>query len=123
MYLDGEFVKSTSKETFTISNPTNNTEISNSIPFAGVEDVDKAVRIGERAFTGEWSQFTALRRSAVLNKLADLLDEHLDTILQLDLQTGGIPLSALTKEKALVTGILRYYGKSQHPSTLDVSMD
>jgi malonate-semialdehyde dehydrogenase (acetylating)/methylmalonate-semialdehyde dehydrogenase len=52
------------------------------VPFATAADVDVAVRDASRAF-GEWSAWSALRRSRVMFRFKALLEEHLDELARL----------------------------------------
>ncbi|RSL41468.1 hypothetical protein CEP54_015815 [Fusarium duplospermum] len=79
------------------------------IPVGDVEDVDTAVRYAEAAFKGEWASFTSAQRARCLNKLADIMEEHLEHLLRLDTRTGGHPISLIpTREKHYIVSRLRY---------------
>ncbi|MDR7079843.1 acyl-CoA reductase-like NAD-dependent aldehyde dehydrogenase [Neobacillus niacini] len=51
---------------------------------AGEGDIDKAVTSAKAAFKGPWSQFSPAERSRLINKLADLIEEHQDELTYLE---------------------------------------
>ena len=73
------------------------------------EDVDKAVAAAREAYDdGRWSKLSVWQRAAVLNRLADLIDEHHDTlVLNECLDVGKAIGVALKGEVARATGRLR----------------
>lgn len=110
LYLNGEYVASKSKETYSLKNPKDDTEVVADIPIANAEDVDLAVKYAEEAFRGEWSKFSGLQRTECLMKLAALLEEELVPILTLDSLTGGNPVSIIpTREKNYIKNCIIYY--------------
>jgi aldehyde dehydrogenase (NAD+)/retinal dehydrogenase len=84
LYLNGQFTASISKQTYSLRNPKNNSVIAETVPIAGPEDIEAAVKYAEAAFTGPWSRFTAMQRTDCLLKLASLLEDALIPILTLD---------------------------------------
>ena len=110
LYLNGRFVPAKSKETYSLSNPKDNTVVAENIPIAGSEDIEAAVCYAEEAFSGPWSRFTALQRTECLLKLASLLEEELVPILTLDSLTSGNPVSLIpTRERNYIRNCIIYY--------------
>lgn len=110
-YINGEYVDSTSGETFDVYNPKDNSIVAKRVPMAGEADVNKAVACAEAAFKGPWSKFSASQRTACILKLADLLEDRLLEILTLDSLTTGNPVSLIpTREKNYIRNSLLYYG-------------
>jgi acyl-CoA reductase-like NAD-dependent aldehyde dehydrogenase len=110
LFLNGEYVSSKSKETYSLKNPKDNTLVVENIPIAGAEDVEAAVKYAEEAFHGPWSRFSAIQRTECLLKLASLLDEELTPILTLDSLTSGIPISlAPIRERSYIRNCVIYY--------------
>jgi betaine-aldehyde dehydrogenase len=66
-------------------------ELIGRVPAGSPADVDLAVAAARRAFVdGPWSRRPPAERSAVLNRFAELIDEHADEIARLEtLQTGS----------------------------------
>jgi acyl-CoA reductase-like NAD-dependent aldehyde dehydrogenase len=52
LYLNGEFVSSKSKDTFSLKNPKDNSSVVEGIPIANSEDVDLAVKYAQEAYNG-----------------------------------------------------------------------
>ncbi|TAL82122.1 MAG: aldehyde dehydrogenase [Candidimonas sp.] len=87
MLIDGEWVSASDGNTFDSTNPATGTVWSR-IPEATAEDVDRAVRAADRAFTsGPWAAMSPTERGHCLRRLADLLadrSEALGTIETID---------------------------------------
>lgn len=110
LYLNGEYVASKSKDTYSLKNPKDNSEVILDVPTANGEDIDAAVAYAEAAFRGPWSKFTAVQRTRCFLKLANLIDDKLASILTLDSQTSGIPVSlAPVRELNYIKNCVLYY--------------
>lgn len=62
------------------------------IPESGKEDVDRAVKSAQGAFPG-WSKRAAQERSALLLKLADLIELNADELARIESTDSGKPIS------------------------------
>ncbi|QKX57324.1 uncharacterized protein TRUGW13939_04436 [Talaromyces rugulosus] len=110
LFLNGQYVEATNKETYGLKNPKDNTIVIENFPIAGPEDVDAAVRFAEEAFRGPWSRFTAVQRTECFLKLASLLEEDLMPIMRMDSLTSGIPVSlGPVREKTYIRNCVLYY--------------
>ena len=110
IYLNGEYVASKAKETFSLKNPKDNSVVVEGIPISGPEDVDLAVKYAEEAYEGPWSKFTAMEKTQCFYKLATLLEDHLVDILTLDSLSSGNPVSIIpTREKNYIKNCVLYY--------------
>ena len=78
MYLGGEWVESSSKEFFQVINPVTEEGIAE-VPKGTIEDVNKAVEAASKAFC-TWGSLTPAERSALLFKLADCLESHIEEL-------------------------------------------
>lgn len=95
LFIGGEFVSSSSNNTFQTLNPANN-EVLAEIHEASEEDVDSAVQAAKDAFeNGQWSTMTPLERGDLIYKLAILIDEHKQYIAEIDSLDNGKPLAEL----------------------------
>ncbi len=57
------------------------------------EDIDAAVAAARKAFDqGPWPKMTGAKRARVLNKFADLLEEHTEELAALETLVGFIEL-------------------------------
>jgi acyl-CoA reductase-like NAD-dependent aldehyde dehydrogenase len=52
LYLNGEYTDATSAHRLTLINPKDNSLVTDRVPNAGSEDVDRAVQYAEAAFKG-----------------------------------------------------------------------
>jgi aminomuconate-semialdehyde/2-hydroxymuconate-6-semialdehyde dehydrogenase len=62
------------------------------IPDSSSEDVDEAVRAAERAFPA-WSEMPVDKRSAILQRMADLVDRDFDRLVTAESVDSGKPVS------------------------------
>lgn len=109
MLINGEWVASASGKTFESINPANGQVIA-AVYEAGEEDVDKAVKSAKAAFKGPWSQFSPAERSRLINKLADLIEEHQDELTYLETIDFG-SIESLSRYGWVIgaAGHFRYY--------------
>ena len=105
MYIDGEWVESSSGKKIQTLNPETN-KVWATVPEASETDVDKAVKAAQKAFDGSWSKLHPRERTKFLRNIAEQLRsnaEHLGKIETID--TGK-----LFKEiKTQATYIAEYY--------------
>jgi aminomuconate-semialdehyde/2-hydroxymuconate-6-semialdehyde dehydrogenase len=90
--IDGEQRPPRSRDYLEVIEPATG-EVMAKVPHSDVEDVNDAVDAARRAF-GAWSQTPASERSARLLRLADLIDESLEPLAQLESQNCGKPIAA-----------------------------
>ena len=86
MYIDGQWVNSSSGKKIETLNPENN-EVWATVPEANEEDVDKAVQSAQKAFENNWSKLHPKDRAKYLRLIADQLRinaEHLGKIETID---------------------------------------
>ena len=89
-YIGGDFVEPLSKSYLQNINPATG-EVYGQIPNSNADDVDRAVAAAEKAFLS-WSLSTPEFRFKVLNKIAELIDEHLDELALAETTDNGKPL-------------------------------
>ncbi|MFH7819723.1 aldehyde dehydrogenase family protein [Neobacillus thermocopriae] len=87
LYINGEWVNSSSDKLIESINPANG-QINGTFQAASKADVDKAVVAAQEAFEhGPWSTTSRKERAKIMRKIADLMDQHraeLATIETLD---------------------------------------
>ena len=88
LFINNKFVSADSGKKFDTINPSTGQVITN-VHEAGPADVDKAVKAAQAAFEGEWSDFTPSERGRCLNKLADLIEQDLETLGAVESFDGG----------------------------------
>ncbi|KAK0516343.1 hypothetical protein JMJ35_000946 [Cladonia borealis] len=111
LFINNEFVKSSSGEKITSINPTDETEIT-SVYSASAHDVDTAVVAARKAFKHpSWRDISPTDRGGLMLELASLVEKHAETLATIETWDNGKPYSvALNEDVAEVAGTLRYYG-------------
>ena len=105
MYINGEWVDSSSGKKIETYNPENN-EVWATVPEANEKDVDKAVQSAQNAFENDWSTIHPRERAKYLRLIADQLrsnSEHLGKIETID--TGKL----FRETKTQANYIAEYY--------------
>ena len=89
MFIDGQWVDASGGGWIDVRSPATG-ELVGRVPAGTLEDVDRAVTAARRAFDdGRWRGKMGAERVAILNKLADLIDEHTPELAELEsAQTG-----------------------------------
>ena len=105
--IDNKWCDSISGREFVSINPASEEEIT-AIPLASKEDVDAAVTSSTRAFQ-EWRKTTPQERAGLLNKLANLLEEHKDEIARIETLDMGKPLRESYANITRSVTTARYY--------------
>ncbi|MEA2448134.1 MAG: hypothetical protein QOG63_66, partial [Thermoleophilaceae bacterium] len=78
------------------------------VPSAGVEETDAAVERARRAFPA-WRAVSAADRAALLRRLADAVERHLDELATLEARNAGKPIADARGEIGMVVETFRYY--------------
>ncbi|HEX2475598.1 MAG TPA: aldehyde dehydrogenase family protein [Lacipirellulaceae bacterium] len=109
-FIGGKWVPSASGKTFETIHPATE-EVICEVAEGDKEDVDAAVDAARDAFeNGPWSKMDARDRGALMNKLADLIEEEADELAALETLDNGKPISdARAADIPLVIDCLRYY--------------
>ncbi|WP_017185782.1 5-carboxymethyl-2-hydroxymuconate semialdehyde dehydrogenase [Alkalibacillus haloalkaliphilus] len=110
LYINGEFVKSNSQETFENINPFTNEPI-NHIAAGDAADIDAAVAAAKRAFHDEWGQMKLDERLDYVYKIGDLIEEHSEEIAVLESYDTGLPISQTRKMIARSAKNFRFYAE------------
>lgn len=89
-------------------------------------DVDTAVKAARKALNGVWSRTSPSVRGAMLIKLADLFEEHVDILAAIESLDNGKAFSKAKGDVMASSGCLRYYGgwaDKIHGKTIDTDSD
>jgi aminomuconate-semialdehyde/2-hydroxymuconate-6-semialdehyde dehydrogenase len=89
-YIGGEFVEPASKLYIDNINPATDEKFGQ-IPNSNHEDVEHAVKAAEQAFPS-WSVSSVESRFKILNRIAELIDEHLEELALAETTDNGKPL-------------------------------
>jgi len=92
MFVNGEWVFAQSGATYDVINPAT-TELIAKVPKGGPEDAGKAVDAARDAFdNGRWPRMSPAERAGLLLKLADLIEQNIDHLAQLETSNQGKPI-------------------------------
>jgi acyl-CoA reductase-like NAD-dependent aldehyde dehydrogenase len=91
LLIDGEPIPAASGDEFETLDPATGQPIA-SVAQAGPEDVDRAVAAARRALeSAAWADLPAAKRARLINRLADIIEEHADELAELEALDGGKP--------------------------------
>lgn len=89
MFIDGEFCESDCGETSTVEDPSNGCPLM-TVPRGTAADTDRAVTAAKTAFqSGPWAEMTPGDRQNLMLKLADVMEEHAQTIAEIEAIDAG----------------------------------
>ena len=110
LLIDGKFRDSQGGKTFATVNPATE-EVIAQVAEGEAADIDLAVKAARKAFdTGPWSKMDARDRGRLMYRLADLIEEHIDELAELETLDNGKPISeSKSGDLPLVIDCLRYY--------------
>lgn len=89
-YIHGDYLASSSGETFNSINPANG-EVIATVDQANEDDVEKAILSAEKGFS-IWSQMSAFARGRILLKAVNILRERNDELAELEVLDCGKPI-------------------------------
>lgn len=108
LFINGEFCKSKSGKTLDVINPATG-EVIGQTAAAGEEDVKAAVAAAKAAFNrGEWRNASIQHRAKVLNRLADLFEENLEVLYELETLNNGRPIQETRAQISRLPQFYRY---------------
>ena len=110
MYVNGEWIASTSGKTFPVYDPSTE-EVIAEVPDSNAKDVDCAVAAAKEAFeNGPWASSTAQERGRALFKLADAVRQNTAALAELEARNSGKPIIEAEYDLADVATCFEYYG-------------
>ena len=110
MFIDGAPAASTGGAWIEVRSPATR-ELVGRVPAGTEADVDRAVAAARASFRdGRWRNLLMPERVAILNRLADLIDEHADELARLEtLQTGTAYKLRRDSDFAFASDNLRFF--------------
>lgn len=108
LFINNEYVPSSTGETLTIYNPSTEELVSDKVQVASEADVDNAVAAAKKAFP-LWSSTPGPKRASIMLKFADLLEAHASSIGKLETVAMGQPVSVSTGSLKGAANMWRYY--------------
>lgn len=94
LYINGEWKDASDGATIKTYNPSNG-ELLAEIADATNSDVDKAIASAKEAFK-TWGKTTPAERAAILNKIADIIDENAEFLATVESMDNGKPIRETT---------------------------
>ncbi|HEY7389308.1 MAG TPA: aldehyde dehydrogenase family protein, partial [Bryobacteraceae bacterium] len=125
--INNRWVPSASGKTFATIDPSTSEEICQ-VAEADAADVDQAVAAARAAFErGPWRKMAASERGRLLNRLADLIEQHADELAALESLDNGKPVTvAKAVDVAATMGCYRYFAgwaDKVHGKTIPIDGD
>ncbi|MEA2813543.1 MAG: aldehyde dehydrogenase [Rhodospirillaceae bacterium] len=109
LLIDGKRVPALSGCYFDTLNPATEQVIAR-VAEADTADIDAAVRSARAAFEGAWGHMRAADRGHALLRLADLIRQNIDELVELESLDSGKPISAIRRQDLpAVLDTLAYY--------------
>lgn len=110
-FINGEYLAPVSGEWLDNYNPSNG-EVYSQIANSNSEDVENAYRAAKAAFPA-WSNTPIEKRSQILLKIAELIDQNLDRLVEAESKDNGKPLSLARKvDIPRASANFRFYGNA-----------
>jgi aldehyde dehydrogenase (NAD+) len=108
LFIDGQRVPAASGKTLSTVNPSTG-EVLAQLSAGDQSDVDRAVRVARKAFTGEWSTWTPYERQSLLTRVAQRLDDKFEELIQIEAMDMGAPVSRLRSSRAALQKMLVFF--------------
>lgn len=109
LFIGGHWVPSKRKQTFDTVDPGSGSVLAQ-VYNGEAEDVDAAVEAARKAFRHSgWASMAANERGVYLHRLADLVEQHKDTLAEIEALDVGKPLPQAQFDIANFSQTMRYY--------------
>ena len=109
LLIAGEFTQAADGRSFETIDPATG-EVICEVAHAGTEDVDRAVKAARAALDGKWGTGVAAKREALMNTLADLMEQNAEELAELEALDNGKPVSVAAQvDVPLSIAHFRYY--------------
>ena len=110
LLIDGQWRDSVSGKTFATVNPATEEPIAE-VAEGDKADIDLAVKAARKAFdSGPWRKMDARDRGRHLNRMADLIEQNIDELAELETLDNGKPIrESRHADLPLVVDCFRYY--------------
>ncbi len=108
LFIDGRTVATGARDLMEIRSPGTG-EVIESVRLCSVEDVDAAVQSAAQAFRSpDWAKLSVRTRARLVNKLADVMEAHLEELYELETLNNGRPIRETRAQLARVPDLFRY---------------
>lgn len=110
LFINGEWVEPKSGRWMPIENPANGKEEA-VVAEANEEDVRDAIEAAHNTFVnGDWSNMDPHKRSHLLFRLGDAIDDHIGRLAEMESQFNGRPIREMRAQIASISNWFRYFG-------------
>ncbi len=109
-FINGDWSPAADGRTSTVLNPATG-EALGEVPESSAADVDTAVRAASEAFAG-WSSLTPRERSETLHRVADIVEENIDELSELECLNVGKPVGIVEFEMDLTKDNWRFFASA-----------
>ncbi|XP_071083635.1 cytosolic 10-formyltetrahydrofolate dehydrogenase-like isoform X2 [Haliotis cracherodii] len=110
MFIDNEFLNSSDGQTYKSINPADESVICD-VSLSTKEDVNRAVEAAKEAFEeGPWGRMNARDRGTLMNRLADLMEQHEEELATIEsIDSGAVYTLALKTHVGMSIQTFRYF--------------
>jgi phenylacetaldehyde dehydrogenase len=109
LFIGGKWHPAASGKRIDVFDPATGEKIATSAD-GGAQDIDAAVKAARAAFEGPWSKLTAAERGKILWKIADLIEQNAQALIELEILDNGLPMPlAQYIVYGVVPDFFRYY--------------
>ena len=114
LLIDGKWVAAKSGKTFQVFDPATGGQIA-AVADGGPEDIDAAVKAARKAFEdGPWSRMKPTERGKIVWKLADILEQNLVELAEIESIDNGKPvMDAKMVDVPFSCELLRYMAEAK----------
>ncbi len=113
LLIAGELRDAQAGATFDTFDPARGAELA-SVAQGGTDDVDAAVSAARGAFDGAWAKTAPAKRARMLNRLAQLIDEHTDELAELESRNCGKAKWQCVAEIKVAVSTLEFFAGAAH---------
>jgi aldehyde dehydrogenase (NAD+) len=111
LYINGEFVDSTSKQTFVSVNPFNQ-EVVARVARADIDDTKRAVASAREAFdSGPWPNMPREERAALLKAVSDKINDRTKELIALEVADSGSTVRKAKEDVYLSARTMNFWSK------------
>lgn len=107
LFIDNDWCDSVTGRRFAAVDPATE-EVIAELPLAGADDVEAAVRSSQRA-AAAWRREAPERRGELLDRLADVIEDHRDVLAEMETRDMGKPLRESHANVTRSVRTCRYY--------------
>ncbi|CAN5438777.1 aldehyde dehydrogenase [soil metagenome] len=108
MYIDGRWTDGSGSERFETLNPYTQVPWA-TIPQASTEDVREAVQAARSAFNSGWKRMTGLKRAALMNRLADIIEREAKPLSIIETTDNGKVIRETGAQMLYTARLFRYF--------------